>query len=233
MSTATITHLVFDLDETLYPPETGLLRAIDRRIELFLQEKLGLELPAVTALRMKYYRKYGTTLRGVHEQHGIDPDEYFHYAYLTGVEDYLTPDPLLRGMLEEIPLRKVIFSNSPSEHITRVLRVLGVDHCFQGIFDIRFSGYLGKPNAFSYRLVLEALAAGAENCLFFDDNPVNLETAKKMGFWTVLVSKEKKAPADFWIPDIHQLPAVWREIGAGKRGCMFPRRVWGKEPLES
>ncbi len=229
MSTTTITHLVFDLDETLYLPETGLLRAIDKRIELFLQEKLGLEMPAVTVLRREYYQKYGTTLRGVRERYGIDPDEYFHYAYLTGVEEFLTPDPLLRRMLEEIPLSKVIFSNSPMEHIARVLKVLGVDHCFQRVFDIRFSGYLGKPNPFSYRLLLEALAAGAENCLFFDDNPVKLETAKNMGFWTVLVNKEKKGPADFWIPDIHQLPAIWREISEGKRAYALPRRVWGKE----
>ena len=137
MSTTTITHLVFDLDETLYLPETGLLRAIDKRIELFLQEKLGLEMPAVTVLRREYYQKYGTTLRGVRERYGIDPDEYFHYAYLTGVEEFLTPDPLLRRMLEEIPLSKVIFSNSPMEHIARVLKVLGVDHCFQRVFDIR------------------------------------------------------------------------------------------------
>ena len=224
-----ITHLVFDLDETLYPPETGLLKAIDQRIERFLQKKLALDLPAVTALRQEYFYKYGTTLGGARERHGIDPEEYFRYAYLTWVEEYLAPDPLLRRILEEIPLPKVIFSNSPKEHVERVLRVLGIDHCFQEVFDLRFSGYLGKPNPVSYRLLLEALAVKAENCLFFDDRPVNLETAKKMGFWTVLVNKEKKGPADFWIPDIHQLPAIWREISEGKRAYALPRWVWGKE----
>lgn|GEM_PF-2709157 len=45
-----ITHLIFDLNETLYLPETGLLKYIDRRIDRFLQEKLDLDRQKVTGL---------------------------------------------------------------------------------------------------------------------------------------------------------------------------------------
>lgn len=222
-----ITHLIFDLDETLYLPETGLLKAIDRRIDLFLQKKLALDLPEVTVLRREYFQKYGTTLRGVCEIHGIDPNEYFRHAYISEVGEYLAPDPLLHRILEDIPLCKLIFSNSPKEHITRVLKALGINRCFQEVFDLRFSDYLGKPNPFSYRLLLEALAVKAENCLFFDDQPANLETAKNMGFVTALVNKKKKGPADFWIPVIHRLPVVWEGIREKKLRCAHEQQKEG------
>ena len=76
-----ITTLLFDLDETLYQPETGLLKQIDRRIEGFLQKKLGMDKSAGAELRQKYYRQYGTTLRGLKEAHGVDPQEYCAYTY--------------------------------------------------------------------------------------------------------------------------------------------------------
>ena len=34
---------VFDLDNTLYPPEVSLWRIVDARIELYVREKLGVE----------------------------------------------------------------------------------------------------------------------------------------------------------------------------------------------
>ncbi|NLG84782.1 MAG: hypothetical protein GX493_09315 [Firmicutes bacterium] len=57
-------YLLFDLDNTLYPEESGLLAHLDRRIEEFLVHNLGLEKKAsAAALRETYRQKYGITLR--------------------------------------------------------------------------------------------------------------------------------------------------------------------------
>lgn len=213
-----ITHIIFDLDETLYAPETGLLAHIDRRIDQYLTKKLMLDGERITSLRKYYSQRFGTTLRGVKELHGIDPDEYCSYAYAVDHGQFLTPDEDLGQMLRQIPAVKVIFSNSPVVHVEGVLRALGIRDCFRALYDIGFSNYLGKPDADAYRLVLNSLKVKGEECLFVDDQPANLKTAKRLGMTTVLIGPEKKGEADFRIASVRQLPEVWEAIG-GKQAA--------------
>ena len=70
----TLRYILFDLDETLYPSQSGLMAAISGLMSQYMVERLGMPPTEVPALREHYYRTYGTTLRGLQIHHGIDPE---------------------------------------------------------------------------------------------------------------------------------------------------------------
>ncbi len=51
----------FDLDDTLYPPSTGLWPAIKTRMNAFIRERLKIAEDEIPALRERYFQEYGTT----------------------------------------------------------------------------------------------------------------------------------------------------------------------------
>ncbi len=70
---------VFDLDNTLYPAGSDLWPKIDARITLFLAHLFGLDGMSSRALQKYYYQRYGTTLRGLMQEHGVSADEYLAF----------------------------------------------------------------------------------------------------------------------------------------------------------
>ncbi len=56
---------VFDLDNTLYPPDSDLWPRIDARITAYMIAMFGLDGLSARALQKYYYRRYGTTLSGL------------------------------------------------------------------------------------------------------------------------------------------------------------------------
>ncbi len=189
-------YILFDLDETLYPRESGLMQEISRRISLYMEEKLGLEPSLVKRLRNEYYTRYGTTMMGLMVNYGIDPEDYLAYVHDIPLEDYIGPDRELNTALEGIETEKVVFTNASMEHAQRVLRILGIEHHFKHIIDIRDLGYLSKPNLGAYQRALEILNAKGRECLIVDDNARNLMPAKELGMTTVLVGSSDKA---WWV----------------------------------
>ena len=90
-------------------------------------------------------------------------------------------------MLTGIPLRKVIFTNASREHARRVLHVLGVQHHFERIIDVRDFGFHSKPHPLAYQRGLQILGARPPQCIIVDDSARNLAPAMEMGMTAVLV----------------------------------------------
>src|SRR6204780_4856291 len=67
---------VFDLDNTLYPADSGIWPKIDERITLFLAELFGIDAQSARALQKNYYSRHGTTLSGLVQEH-LDLTERF------------------------------------------------------------------------------------------------------------------------------------------------------------
>ena len=80
---AAATSWVFDLDNTLYPRHTNLyeLQQVDVRIRDYVQRLLKLPPDEAHRLQKDYYRRYGTTLRGLIVEHGISPDDFLEYVH--------------------------------------------------------------------------------------------------------------------------------------------------------
>lgn len=177
---------VFDLDNTLYPASCSLFPQIDVRMRQFIAEALNLDLDEAFALQKRYYREYGTTLRGLMLVHGMEPA-----AFLTYVHDIdcsvLPPAPRLVAALAALEGRKLIFTNGSERHALNVLDRLGLSNHFEDIFDIRAADYIPKPNSESYLRLTRRHAVDPRRAAMVEDLARNLVPAAEAGMTTVWV----------------------------------------------
>ncbi len=209
-----ISTVFFDLDDTLYDKGNGLWEAIRERMGAYIENLLDLPADEVASLRRHYYETYGTTLRGLQIHHAVDTDDYLAYVHDLPLEIFLQPDNSLQEMLNSLPLRKFVFTNADLPHALRVLDMLGVNGCFEGILDVLALEFSCKPQPEAYLKALKL--AGIDNpeeCLYLDDSTRNLSTARKMGFITILVGDGKENPAaHYTITNVKDLPRILPEL---------------------
>jgi len=212
-----INYILFDLDETLYPKETGLMDVVNQRINDYMRLRLRIPASQVLELRERYYRRYGTTSRGLYRHHHLDVHDYLVYVHDLPVEEYLLPDPFLDEVLGSIEAEKAVFTNSPRDYVQRVLRALGVERHFDRIFDIYFLEQINKPDKRAYLKVIKALETDGQDCLIVDDLATNLKPGKELGMVTVLVGEdpkgslwEKEEGVDFVIPRVTELGRIMK-----------------------
>lgn len=186
--------LLFDLDNTLYPAERELFSLIDVRINRFMIEVVGIAEAEVDHLRRDYWQRYGASLQGLIRHFGIDPEAYLDFVHEVDVGSRLGPDPGLRQTLQQLPQRKVVFTNGSRGHALRVLDSLGITDQFEKIFDIRVARYLPKPFSAPYQAVLEDLGVPGSHCIMLEDSLANLRTAKELGMGTILVGETQPQP---------------------------------------
>jgi putative hydrolase of the HAD superfamily len=201
----------FDLDDTLYPPATGLWEQIGERINLFMSERMGFRPDQVETIREKYFREYGTTLRGLQANHNVDMDDYLAFVHDVPLSHYIHPDPELRAAIEGIPARKFIFTNADTNHAKRVMEVVGLQGLFEGIIDVHAIAPYCKPMPESFELAL--IKAGSPDpgaCVLLDDQRRITRAARLAGMYTVLVGKEPSGEdADAALLHLANLPDLF------------------------
>jgi len=215
--------LLFDLDNTLYSPERNLFGLIDKRINSYMHEVVGIPLGEVDLLRRSYWQRYGVTMQGLMRHHQVDPEDYLDYVHDIDVTSQLSPDLELQQALMALPQRRAIFTNSSTGHSKRVLKALALSDVFEEIFDIRVANYLPKPFFEPYRAVLDRLDAPASRCVMIEDTPENLKTAKELGMGTILVGG-RTAPSyvDVHIKRVAEIPdalGYWSAAPADLHGA--------------
>jgi len=201
--------ILFDLDNTLYSAGLEVFCLIDRRINSYMIDVVGIPREEVDDLRRAYWKRYGVTMQGLMRHHGVDPEDYLSYVHDIDIDGLLRPDPELCRALQSLPLRKAVFTNSSLDHSERVLAALGLNGAFEEIFDIRVAGYLPKPCPEPYHAVLDRMGVSASRCIMVDDAPENLRTAKDLGMGTILVGE--KVPGlwiDVAVPEAIGVPQV-------------------------
>jgi putative hydrolase of the HAD superfamily len=199
--------LFLDLDDTLYPPETGLWKAIRDRIQRYLTERMGFSQAEAERLRGQYLGQYGTTLEGLRRHHRVDVEDYLQFVHNVPIESALKPDPALRALLERIRARKVIFTNASLDHTKRVARALGIEGVIDQYIDIRALDFENKPRLAAYHRALQLTGnPPPPQCVMVEDRPVNLEPAKELGMLTVLVgARSGRDGRHRVIPSLHEL----------------------------
>lgn len=177
---------VFDLDNTLYPADCDLWPKIDQRITLYLSYLFGLDGMSSRALQKYYYQRYGTTLRGLMEEHGIGPAEFLDFTHDID-RSSLLPDLALANAITALPGRKLILTNGSREHALRTARALGLEAMFEDIFDIADADFVPKPAVATYERFFERHGVDPAQAVMFDDLARNLIIPHERGMTTVLV----------------------------------------------
>jgi len=192
MSGADLSHIdtwLFDLDNTLYPPEAEFMSLIEGRMTAFVARETGLPREQAFALQKRYLSEHGTTLAGLMANHGVDPE-----AFLDEVHDVsmasLHPNPALRDAIAVLPGRRLVFTNGDKRHAERVLAKLQLDDLFEATFHIALADYIPKPHPKTFARMIAAHAVKPASTAFFEDSARNLAPAFELGMTTVLVGPQ-------------------------------------------
>lgn len=199
--------LLIDLDDTLYPHDSGTWEQVRLRIDRYLIEEMHFSPQEVTTLRARLFRQYGTTLRGLQIEYEVDMEHYLDFVHDVPLENHLSPDPELNQVLQALPQRKVIFTNASARHARRVIDILGVDGRFERIIDIYVIYPHCKPEVEAFQTALAAIHADPKTTLLIDDTPANLVTARSLGMATVSVGLHRHDGSPH-IPDLKSLPSL-------------------------
>lgn len=198
------TTLFFDLDDTLYPADSGLWPVIRERISLFMHEKLGLSWQEIPALRLHLFQTYGTSMRGLQKIYNIDEKEYLDFVHDIPLSKYIRPIAGLRQVIESYPQRKWIFTNADRNHAGRVLKTLNLEGCFEEIIDILTIAPYCKPMTEAFQIALTTSGEpDPRRCVLIDDMAANLVEAHRLGFFTIHVGNH--APANDFDANIRTL----------------------------
>jgi putative hydrolase of the HAD superfamily len=136
-----------------------------------------------------YYRRYGTTMRGLMTEHGIDPDAYLDYVHEID-HSPLQPNPILGAAIEKLPGRKLVLTNGTRKHADAVMRRLDIHRHFEDVFDIVAAELEPKPSKITYDRFLARHGVDPEKAAMFEDLARNLEVPHALGMATVLVVPE-------------------------------------------
>lgn len=218
--------LLLDYDHTLYPSTLSTLRAVDDRINLYIRTFLGFTSDEADALRVRLWDEYGTTLKGLEELHGVDRGHYCDFIHAIEAVHLPPPDPQLQAWLTRLPHPFYIFTNARMDWAVRGLKAMGLEAMLpealaaemadladavdgasavagfkgprlEGIFDIAFMDWEGKPNPQAYAKVdahLRSRHGRDIDIHFADDRPDNLESARERGWTTIWIAPHTASP---------------------------------------
>ncbi|MDX8398514.1 MAG: pyrimidine 5'-nucleotidase [Mariprofundaceae bacterium] len=200
--------LIVDLDNTLYAADNGVFARMDQRMNAFVCRELGIAHDQADHLRVHYWRKYGSTLRGLVLHHGIEPEPFLQEVHDIQAHEILQENSALNQALSLLKMAKVIHTNGSIEHAQRILDALGVAQHFNQIYDIRFHDYRPKPCKTTLQMLLAEQGVQASRCLVIDDMQENLAVAKRLGTATCWVSDAERDDSwDYQVSCFELLPS--------------------------
>ena len=182
-----ITAWVFDLDNTLYPPQFRLFDQIERRMTAWVMQALGVGRTEANRLRQHYWDTYGTTLAGLMREHDIDPA-----PYLQDVHDIdfsvLPADPDLASRIRALPGRRIVYTNACEPYAHRVLEARGLGGLFDAVYGVEHAGFRPKPERAAFESIFAQDGLNPATAAMFEDDPRNLAAPHEMGMRTVHVA---------------------------------------------
>lgn len=177
---------IFDLDDTLYPPERQILKRVSERIGHYMVRATGLPLEEARLLQRRYLLDHGAALGGLMKDYTIDPTDFLADVHDVHLDD-LKADEGLRAGLERLSGPRYVFTNGSLRHAERVLEQLEITDLFDGLFGVEDAQLIPKPHPGTFARMLDRFRLDPATAAFFEDTVRNLDHAKTLGMTTILV----------------------------------------------
>lgn len=187
-------HLLFDMDNTLYPASSDMDKGITRRMLECVADFFHCDMEKATALRAERIVHFSTTLEWLRAEGMSDIEGFLAHVHPDNEADELQPQPKLRAFLLSLNMPMSILTNAPHEHADRVLAKLGVADLFEAVTDIRDAGFNGKPYPDAYVAALNKAGASLEETLFLDDMQKYTDGWVALGGTAVLIGDKNGKP---------------------------------------
>src|SRR5260370_40773924 len=98
----------------------------------FICAEVSIDTLAAHSMRRRYFQTYGTTLRGLMKENGVDPRRFLDYVHAIDVTP-VVPAPALKAALAALEGRKLVFTNADHRHAERALARRGVPDPLQAV----------------------------------------------------------------------------------------------------
>lgn len=204
-----IKHLIFDLDNTLYPASSAMDSGITLRMLECIADYFHCTVEQAAELKKANITHHSTTLEWLRSEGFTDIEGFMAHVHPDGEADELQPQPGLRDFLISLPLPKTILTNGPREHADRVLEKLEIADLFQYVTDIRDANFIGKPYASSYKAALAKAGTKIEETLFLDDMEKYTDGWVALGGTAILIGNQNGRPLS---PDAKALEGTDPEL---------------------
>ncbi len=187
-------HLLFDMDNTLYPSSSDMDKGITRRMLECVADFFKCDIQKAAELRAERIVHYSTTLEWLRAEGMSDVEGFLLHVHPDNEADELMPQPGLREFLLSLDYPMSILTNAPHEHADRVLGKLKIADLFDAVTDIRDADFYGKPYPDAYKAALKKVGATIENTLFLDDMQKYTDGWAAMGGTAILVGYPNGKP---------------------------------------
>ncbi len=211
--------LFLDLDDTLYSRSSGLWPELKKRISSYLHECMNFPIEEVPATRQRLMSTYGTTLRGLKVEYGVDEHHFLQYVHEVDLRQFIQPDPELAALLSSYAMSKIIFTSADRNHANRVINILGLEGLFDQIIDVMDVWPNSKPQPEAFLQALEMTGKEAGSSVFIDDHAANVLTAQQLGFYAILIGDESPGLGIRHLPRLHLLPTIMSVDGQLLQGA--------------
>ena len=187
-------HLLFDMDNTLYPASSAMDKGITRRMLECVADFFHCDMERAIELRAENIVHYSTTLEWLRAEGMTDVEGFLAHVHPSNEAEELQPQPGLREFLLSLDMPMSILTNAPHEHADTVLGKLGIADLFEAVTDIRDAGFNGKPYPDAYMAALKKVGADIENTLFLDDMQKYTDGWVALGGTSVLIGSPNGKP---------------------------------------
>ena len=184
-------YLLLDLDGVCYGKHNNyslekVFGQVSKRMTMFISKRLKIDMKEAKKLQTNYFYKYNTSLNGLMIHHDIPPEEFLKYVHTIDLS-FMKEDKIMRTELENLDMEKFIFTNGSAEHAKNILTHLGVYDLFgrDKVFDIKDAGYVPKPEAKTFDLMVEKFGLNPKETIYIEDIAKNLSIGYERGCATV------------------------------------------------
>ena len=211
-----IKNFIFDCDGVLYTDLNKVFGQVSNKMTEYISKKLNLDLKKAKELQTNYFHKYNTSLNGLMIHHDIKPEDFLKYVHDIDLS-FMKKDLVLRNELENLKMKKFIFTNGSKEHAKNITKHLGINDLFDDLFDIVDAEFSPKPTEKAFDLMIKKFKINPKETLYIEDIAKNLSIGKERGTITAwLINDEywgkKESDKEFIDYKIENLSLFLKEI---------------------